>query len=275
MRIPILTYHSMHMSGNSVEDNDHKSLAADLEVIDAAGFRIRPLHELVTKWLEEPSQLEDERLVALTCDDGPDFDYRDLEHPVHGMQRSMLNILLDFRQSKPGAQPGLFLTSFVIVSPSARHELDRSCMIGKGWWNDTWWQAAIDTGVMGIASHSWDHNHDALASELFPDVERGTFTTIGTEILADYQIRQASDFLWRRAPNPSARIFAYPYGPHSDYLVNEYLPRNSAALHLDAAVAHLPEPWTQTSNRWEIPRYVHPRDWRDPDGLMRLLEEFT
>jgi hypothetical protein len=146
-------------------------------------------------------------------------------------------------------------------------------MVGKGWWNDDWWVSAIESGVMGIASHSWDHNHESLRNDLFPRVERGTFVSISTSELADYQIRQASELLWTMAPNPSARLFAYPYGPHSPYLVEEYFPRHAGELRLDAALGHSPEPWTHESNCWEIPRFVHPRDWTDPDGLAHLLRE--
>ena len=120
MRIPILAYHSMFMSGNDVSDNDHRALAADLEAIEAEGFEIRPLADLVSTWLARPGELEGRRLVALTCDDGPDFDFRDIEHPEWGMQRSFLNILRDFRAAHPGRQPGLHITSFVVVSCCAK-----------------------------------------------------------------------------------------------------------------------------------------------------------
>ncbi len=273
MRIPILTYHSMHISGDDVRTNDHRALAADLEAIHAQGFEIRPLAELVTAWLERPAGLEGRRLIALTCDDGSDFDFHDIEHPQWGMQRSLLNILRDFRSGHPGAQPGLFMTSFVVVSPEDRVELDRLCMVGRGWWRDDWWREAIASGLMGIGSHSWDHNHEALANTRFPGIARGVFTTIDTQEAADYQIAQASRFLWARAPNPAARLFAYPYGPHSDYLANEYFPRHGAKLAIDACVGDDAQPWTEGSSRWRLPRFVHARDWHDPDELARLLAE--
>jgi peptidoglycan/xylan/chitin deacetylase (PgdA/CDA1 family) len=273
MRIPILAYHSMFMSGNDVADNDHAALAADLEAIDAAGFEIRPLAGLVATWLAKPAELEGRRLVALTCDDGPDFDFRDIEHPQWGVQRSFLNILRDFRAAHPGRQPGLHITSFVVVSPQDRIELDRLCMYGRGWWSDDWWGEAAASGLMGIASHSWDHNHDALVNSLFPGIARGVFTSIDSKDAADYQIAQASRFLWERVPNAAARLFAYPYGPHSEYLVREYFPRHGAELRIDACIGDDAHPWTESSNRWELPRFVHARDWYDPGGLVRLLRE--
>ena len=271
MNIPILTYHSMSISGNEAANNDHKALAADLEVIDALGFEIQPLAALVTAWLEEPARLEGRRLVALTCDDGPDFDFRDIEHPQWGVQRSFLNILRDFRASRPSAQPGLHITSFVVVSPRDRAELDRVCMHGRGWWGEDWWSEAIASGLMGIASHSWDHNHAALASAHLPGTRRGVFTTIDTPQAADYQIAQASRYLWERAPNPAARLFAYPYGPHNEYLAREYFPRRAQELRIDACFADGARPWTQACDRWALPRFVHARDWHEPDDLARLL----
>ena len=261
----------MFMSGNDARTNDHHALAADLEVIDAMGFQVRPLAALVSDWLREPRALEGAKAVALTCDDGSAFDFHDIEHPQWGPQRSLLNILRDFRAAKPGRQPGLHITSFVVVSPQDREELDRLCMLGRGWWGDDWWRAAVDSGLMGIASHSWDHNHEALANPRFPEIARGVFTTIATKEAADYQVAQASRFLWERAPNPSARLFAYPYGPHSDYLVNEYFPRHAAELAIDACFGDGARPWGEGDDRWNLPRFVHGRDWHDPEDLARLL----
>ena len=273
MRIPVLNYHAMYMSGNDVRNNDHKALAADLEAIDAEGFQIRPLPELVDMWLARPLDLEGRKLVALTCDDGSDFDFHDIEHPDWGVQRSMLNVLRDFQAAHPGAQPGLFITSFVVVSPEDRAELDRLCMHGCGWWNDDWWGEAVASGLMGIASHSWDHNHEALSNPRFPRIARGMFTSIDTKEAADYQIEQASRYLRKRAPNPATRLFAYPYGPHSNYLVNEYFPRHGNELGIDACFSDDGMPWTNGASRWEIPRFGHGRDWHEPDELVRILKD--
>jgi peptidoglycan/xylan/chitin deacetylase (PgdA/CDA1 family) len=273
MRIPVLNYHAMFMSGNDVRNNDHKALAADLEAIDAEGFEIRPLPELVDMWLARPLDLEGRKLVALTCDDGSDFDFHDIEHPDWGMQRSMINVLRDFLAAHPGAQPGLFITSFVVVSPEDRVELDRLCMHGCGWWNDDWWVEAAASGLMGIASHSWDHNHEALSNPRFPRIARGMFTSIDTREAADYQIEQASRYLRQRAPNSATRLFAYPYGPHSNYLVNEYFPQHGVELGIDACFTDDGMPWTNGASRWEIPRFGHGRDWHEPDELVRILKD--
>ena len=211
--------------------------------------------------------------MALTCDDGTDFDARDLPHPTAGPQRGMLGILRDFRAKHGEAQPGLHVTSFVIVSPEARLELDRTCMIGARWWNDDWWQEAVDTGLMGIASHSWDHNHHTLADGMFPGVPRGTFRTVDDERKADFQMAQASAYLTRLHGNPAASLFAYPYGEINDFLVRDYLPRRGPQLGLIAAVTGEAKPFTRDCGRWEIPRYFFERDWTTPEGLQRILDE--
>jgi len=272
MKIPILSYHSNHIDGNDYRDNDLVALANDLEQIEASGFRILALAEVLDLWLARSRQL-DAPTIALSCDDGADFDFRDLPHPVAGTQRSVLNILRDFRAARPSSQPGLSVTSFVIASPAARAVLDRTCLIGTGWWTDDWWKEAAHTGLMDIASHSWDHNHHTLEGQGPAGIERGTFESISSDALADFEIAQASDYLWKVAPNRGARLFAYPYGEANEFLVTDYLPRRAKALRIDAAFTTDPEPLHIHSNRWAIPRYMFRRDWRSPEDLQRILDE--
>lgn len=272
LKIPILTYHSMAIEGNDYGNNDHVALAADVERILATGFRIRPLHEIVAKWIAAPHELDGQKIVALTCDDGGDFDYADLPHPVAGIQRSFINIMKDHRTA-PGSDASPHITSFVIVSPEARQTLDVRCMVGKRWWNDHWWKPAVDSGLMGIANHSWDHNHDCLADDVFPGVQRGTFRTIDTEALADYQIERASAYLRKIAPGPSTALFAYPYGESNEYLVREYFPRHATRVGVVAAFDDQATPMTHQSDRWELPRYVFRRDWKAPSDLEAILQD--
>ncbi|HET7728498.1 MAG TPA: polysaccharide deacetylase family protein [Usitatibacter sp.] len=272
MKIPVLTYHAMNVGGNAYADNDHVAFAADLRHLTARGLRVAPLPRLVREWLS--GSLRDARdVVALTCDDGADFDFRDLDHPAHGPQRSMLNILRDFREASPAAQPGLHLTSFVIVSPEARRQLDRTCMVGRGWWNDDWWAEAAATGLMAIGNHSWDHNHDALERQPFPLVRAGTFESIEERALADHEIRQAGEYLRHKAPNEGAALFAYPYGETNDFLAEDYLPGLAGGGEpIVAAFTTDPDYWTPGSDRWRLPRFVCGRDWRSPGELDRILE---
>ena len=165
------------------------------------------------------------------------------------------------------------MTSFVIVSPEARAELDRSCMIGRGWWNDTWWGEAVASGFIDIANHSWDHNHDALPECLSHGVQRGTFRSIASRDLADIEIRRAQELLVRRVPNPGIALFAYPYGECNDYLVGEYFPRYAPQLGIQAAFTDAADCFEANANPWAVPRFICGRDWKRPQDLDMILDD--
>lgn len=276
MSVPILTYHAMRIHGNEYANNDLVALAADLHVITACGIEIRPLHAVVAQWLESPGELDKEAVVALTCDDGSDFDAVHLPHPTWGEQRSVLGILSDYRKRHAHSQPNLHITSFVIVSPDARAELDRACMVGRGWWNESWWSGALASGLMSIGNHSWDHNHDMLAQSCQGMARPGTFATVDSRATADFEIRQADEYLRRRAPNPGNRLFAYPYGETNSYLSQEYLPNYSSeagSVGLDAAFTTEPAYLSPSSDRWRLPRFMCGRDWKTPEALREILRK--
>jgi hypothetical protein len=260
----------MRIDGRAYAENDVVALASDLETLVSRGFRFVPLHDLVRHWLAAPDAYSGQKVAALSCDDGGDFDFLDLPHPAAGPQRSVLNTLRDFHARHPATLP--HITSFAIVSPEARTELDRTCMIGRGWWTDGWWRAAAASGYMHIANHSWDHNHEALPERFSHGVARGTFKTIATRELADAEIRVAQQFLRDRAPNPGNTLFAYPYGDFNDYLVEEYFPRYGEAMGIEAAFSDKAGYLTAGTNRWTIPRFVFGRDWKSPDELLRILD---
>ena len=272
MRIPILTYHSAMIAGNGYADNDVRAMGADLRHVTERGFTVWPLHRIVTQWLDDARQLEGMRLIALTCDDGSDFDFHDLPHPTAGPQRSVLNVLADFRAAHPGDQPSLNVTAFVVVSPEARAELDKSCLVGRGWWNDAWWEAAVASRLMDVANHSWDHHHDALPAGRESGKRRGTFFTIDTRRLADYQIRQAAEYLRLRAPNRGAQLFAYPYGEANEYLVSDYFPRHGEEIGIIAAFTTRAGFLSEKTSRWAVPRFIFGHDWKSPRELDRILE---
>jgi peptidoglycan/xylan/chitin deacetylase (PgdA/CDA1 family) len=272
MRIPILTYHASHVSGNTYASNDRLALEADIGRITARGFTIWPLHKVIAAWLDDPARLEGLRIVALTCDDGTDFDFHDLPHPAFGTQRSVLNVLRQFHAAHPGEQPLLNITSFVVASPEARTELDKSCLVGRGWWNDGWWADAAASGLMDIANHSWDHHHETVSAAIKSGGRRGTFRDIATEALADYEIRQAAAYLASKAPNRGNELFAYPYGETNAYLVSEYFPRHARDLGIIAALAGRGGYLSERTNRWAVPRFIFRHDWSSADGLDRILE---
>lgn len=246
------------------------ALSEDLAAIRERNFQIVRLSELVRWFRNGMSSASKGGLVALTCDDGGDFDFHDLPHPSHGPQRSVLNRLRDFQRLHPASSP--HITSFVIVSPEARVELDKSCMVGRGWWNDDWWRQAVESGLMEIGSHSWDHNHDALPETFSHGVPRGTFGTITNRELADLEIRRSHEFLSRVAPNPGAKLFAYPYGESSEYLRTHYFPAFAPDLGIDAAFGDAPQYLAEGSDIWNLPRFICGRDWKSSDQLCDILD---
>lgn len=269
MRVPVLTYHSIHVLGHSPADNDHVALAADLALLHRLGRRIVSLHALVAVLLGEAADTLDDA-VALAFDDGSWFDWHDLEHPSCGLQRGMAGILRDHR-SATGAY--VHATSFVIVSPEARAILDRTCMIGRGWWEHDWWPAAVAEGLIAIESHSYDHNHDTLPQTVAAGKAKGSFASIDDEPSARAEIDAASDWLDAHIPGQRTTLFAYPYGEYNAYLVDDYLPRYAWRHRLRAAFTTEPAPVTGTSGRWTLPRYVCGRDWRSPEELATLLRD--
>jgi peptidoglycan/xylan/chitin deacetylase (PgdA/CDA1 family) len=276
MQIPILTYHSMRIHGNGYSSNDHVAFREDLRSLTSLGFDVVALSQIV-QWLsgQDERSASGRKLVGITFDDGPDFDFRDLPHPTWGVQRSMLAIMQDFRAERraTAAPPTVHATSFVIVSPDARRELDRTCMVGRDWWKDDWWETAICTGLLAIGNHSWDHNHPSLHSTEQSNQAAGTFKVIDNFDAAEVQIAQAARWLRAKVSNTDADLFAYPYGEASDYLVREYFPLHGARIGIRAAFTCKATPVTENSNRWLLPRYVFAHDWKTPDELVKLLHD--
>jgi hypothetical protein len=271
-RLPILTYHGVNVAGNGYATNDHVALATDLETIDRLGWRIVPLPVVVGRRLARGRDWADARTLALTFDDGTDFDWRDLPHPVHGVQRSLHHRLADFRSARSRPRDA-HATSFVVVSREAREHIDRVGLAGRDWWTDTWWAEAAASGHAAIASHSWDHNHHLVTPATGRERLTGTFHSIDSFDLAEEEIARATGHLRRVAPNPGDRLFAYPYGEANDYLVREYFPRHHERIGVDAAFGDGARPMTSGDDRWNLPRYVFGRDWTTPEGLERVLAD--
>jgi hypothetical protein len=270
MAIPVLTYHSARISGNDYESNDHVAFREDLRLLHGMGFMIAELSDIVKRLRSGAEVRRDE--IAITLDDGVDFDFLDLPHPTWGNQRSMLNIMRDFiEEFGPDAQPHMHATSFVIASPSARREIDRTCLVNRDWYTDNWWPAAIDSGLMAIANHSWDHLHPALEIVAQRGQKKGSFTAVDTYADADAQIRQATDYLMSKTGNRACPLFAYPYGEMNDYLTNDYLPKFQSEHRLLAAFTAAPPQPPQVESIWALPRFVFGHHWTSRDGLAALL----
>lgn len=273
MAIPILTYHSQNIAGNDYASNDHVAFAEDLRLLTLSGWHVTPL-TAVADLVCRADMAWPHKTVAITFDDGTDFDFDDLPHPVAGIQRSMLNIMRDFNTGNAGGQTTLHTTSFVIVSPDARAILDHTCMLGTKWWNHDWWSRAVETGLMHIASHSWDHCHDTLPQIAQREQRKGNFWGIDSAADADAQILASTAFINRIAPNPGAQLFAYPYGQANDFLVREYFPRqaqNSSGGGVIAAFSTDGKPVSRGSNRWNLPRFVCGAHWKSSEELAAIL----
>ena len=270
--IPILTWHAMSVNGDGYATNDHVAFREDVERIHAAGLRVVPLRAIA-------NALRGGRLdslagcVGLSFDDGSDFDFLDVPHPRWGPQRGMAGILADFR-ARHGveAQPELHATSFTIVSPEAREVLDRTCMVGMGWWTDAWYREAEEGGLLALESHGWDHNHESL-TRTASTAPRGTFDLVRADE-ADAEIANAAALLRDLRGRGGDVLFAYPYGTASDFLADEWFPSQGDAAGIAAAfAASAGEPVTAGASRWRIPRYVFGDHWKSPQDLAAVLRD--
>lgn len=265
MPVAVLTYHSNNVLGNDYADNDHVAMAEDLRLLHALGVPVVPLSRAVDAVCDGVGELPPVA-VAISFDDGSWFDWHELPHPTLGVQPGFRRVLRESPQRAHG-------TAFVIVSPEARAELDRTCLIGQGWWGDDWWVAAEAEGQIAVENHSWDHNHDTLPRTVVGEGMGGNFHVVDDWQRADGEIRQAADYLDARRGRAGGGLFAYPYGHCNDYLVEDYLPRCRGQHRQRAAFTTDPEPLHAASNRWRIGRYVCGQHWRSPDGLRALLRE--
>lgn len=272
MRVPVLAYHAINVSGNDYASNDHVAFAADLRLINDLGLRIVPLQWIVDQ-LTGLADRDLSRCVALTCDDGSALDFFDLEYPDHGLQRSLYHCMLDFIAERgPAAQPDLHLTSFVIASPQARQRMDASSLFGRGWMGDDWWRHAANCGMLAIENHSWDHNHPCLPAPGCDGMPRGSFLDVNNLARADAEIAAATRFINERIAPKQTKIFCYPFSNVADYLRNEYFPQFTHAHGMLAAMGDGATPVTVDSDRWNLPRYICGWHWKSAAGLLGILQ---
>lgn len=271
MPLAILAYHSHHVVGPGYDANDHVAFAHDLDLLTDAGWRIVPLADLVRAHAEGTQA----RLVAITFDDGPVYDVEDVEHPEYGVQRSFLGAMREFARRRPGAQPGLHATSFVIASPEGRLAMEstadpRYTWLAPGSLGDAWWGPAIDSGLVAIANHSWDHLHPALPAVRHSRDARADFAQVDSVADADAQIRDASAFLWSATGGRASPYFAYPFGHTNAFLARDYLPAVGAGV-CAAAFTTEPRLVAPGDSRFLLPRFVCGADWRSPEELRERL----
>jgi peptidoglycan/xylan/chitin deacetylase (PgdA/CDA1 family) len=277
----VLTYHSHHVVGDDYPRNDHIALPIDLRVITELGFEIVPLEVFVDAWAlaaaGQREAVETAKMVALTFDDGPEYDVADFVHPHFGPQRSFLSAMRDFRlQFGRETQQALNATSFVIASPEARRIMERTfdaeyTYLTAGSMEDAWWLPAIETGLIGIANHSWDHLHPALPAVAHSRQVRADFRQVLSTQDADAQIAAAATFIAAKTAGRAAPFFAYPFGHYNDFLVRDYLPRSKSGVR--AAFSADPRPVTKVDSAWCLPRYVCGDDWKSPEALARIIAD--
>jgi peptidoglycan/xylan/chitin deacetylase (PgdA/CDA1 family) len=268
-RFVILTWHPIRVLDNTYAENDLIAFEHDLALLDRLGWTIMPLASAMAG--RRRGELP-ERTAVLTLDDGSILDYHDFDHPTCGHQPGIRSRLRAFAKAVKGSRHMPHVSSFVIASPEARQELDRTDYMSLGVWGDDWWRAASDSGLFSIESHSWDHNHGSLARTAQRDNDRGDFSLIETDAECRIEVDSASDFIERRVGR-RPRYFAYPYGQASDYLRREYLPSHADRLGLKAALSCNPEPVTRSSDDWHLPRYVCGADWTSGEELTALLRD--
>ena len=271
-RVPILTWHASDVAGPDHGSNDHVAFREDLEHLTRLGLRVVPLAAIARSLARgELSSLEG--CIGLSFDDGTDFDFHDMPHPQWGPQRSMSNILADFRaRHGKDTQPSLHATAFAVVSPEARRKLDEACLIGCRWWHDDWYAAAERRGTIAIECHSWDHNHASL-SDSVSRAPRGGFM-IDNDADAEAEISEATRVLRTLRKRDGDVLFGYPYGDVSDFLARDWFPRRAESLGIAAAFsADDEEPVHASSSLWAIPRFTARHQWKTPGELERLLRE--
>jgi peptidoglycan/xylan/chitin deacetylase (PgdA/CDA1 family) len=277
----VLTYHSHRVQGPGYAQNDHVALQVDLQSIARSGGRIVSLATLVDaiEAYQSGSAAGDggATMVALTFDDGPVWDFADFDHPIFGTQRGFVTALRDFLLTEGGrAQPETCATSFVIASPEARRVMESTfdaeyTFLFPGALNADWWLPAIETGLIGIANHSWDHLHPALESVAHSRQVRGDFAQVTDALDADAQIRAAMNYINAHTGGRAAPFFAYPFGHCSTYLAEEYLPRDGRAMGLRAAFTTEPEVIDGAQSVWRLPRFTCGHHWRSPEELAAIL----
>jgi peptidoglycan/xylan/chitin deacetylase (PgdA/CDA1 family) len=267
-KIAVLTWHAYNLFGNTYETNDLIAFARDLQTIRSAGFAVVKLED-VARWVRgEIASLSDsdQPVVALSCDDGTDYDFLDQSHPEHGAQRAFATALREVRADGFHAH----LTSFVIASPSARTQIANGAMRGQNALNDDWWRAANESDLIAIESHGWDHNHPTVSPVVQRDQRTGDFSFIDTFAECDMHVRGSANYIESRS-GKRPTLFAYPWTQASDYMRREYMPQHAEAHGTIAAFGGQSDYISRDSDRWFLPRFVFGPDWRSDEGLLNIL----
>lgn len=268
VHIPVLTYHSQNVFGNDYGLNDHVSLQNDLTIIAEHGLKVRPLAEVVNALFYNGNPDILDRAVCLTFDDGTLFDVADLDHPEHGRQTGMQQILARFAEQHPQLDWIPHATTFVIASPDVRKKLEQTGLAGLPWLSEDWWADAEAGEYLTIGNHSWDHRHP---SAIPAEEGGGDFATVDTERACRKQIVDAGKYIAKRTGR-WPELFAYPFGQASDYLKNVYFPNHGTKHKTLAAFSTEPGYLTEDANPFFLPRYICGYHWKTKRALIDILQ---
>ena len=257
----ILTFHSHNVAGGDYATNDHVALDATLAHLERRAIPVLRLLDVARRLRGGAFAQLPARFACITFDDGSAYDWRDLEFPGHGVQRSMRSIL---------ESHGRHATSFVIASPQARREIGQTALGDADLMTDSWWREAQASGLMDIGTHGWNHVHPAVSEMAARPELVEHFERIDNAADADLQVTRAFGSIRAQAGGDSALLFAYPYGQVSAFIADTYLPDQERIV---AALAVEPKPVHAKTNPWRIPRYVCGLDWKSESGFDALLSE--
>jgi peptidoglycan/xylan/chitin deacetylase (PgdA/CDA1 family) len=253
----ILAFHSHNIAGNTYETNDHVALDESLGLLAALGIPVLRLADVVRALRGGDFGRLPARFAAVTLDDGSDYDWRRIGHPLHGPQEPMGAIV---------RRRGCAATSFVIASPEARDQIagtDKPYRL-----SDDWWTEAQASGYFDIGCHGWNHVHPEVEEMRESPELVEAFGNVRTPGEAERQVGQAARFIRERAGHDAARLFAYPYGQVSDYLADEWLPAQDEVL---AAFTTVDRPLEADADLWRLPRYVCGWHWKSNDELRAIV----
>jgi peptidoglycan/xylan/chitin deacetylase (PgdA/CDA1 family) len=266
----VLTFHSHNISGGDYATNDHVALDRALTLLE--GLRIPVLRLLgVVRHLRAGTFARlPARFACITFDDGSDYDWRDLDFPGHGMQRSMGAILRAHSRKLLGLlwTRRAHATSFVIASREARREIAAGALGDAGLMTDAWWREAQRSGLMDIGTHGWNHVHPLVAEMASRPELVEHFERIDNARDAELQVGKAYESIRAAAGGDAGLIFAYPYGQVSEYIAATYLPGQARIV---AAVTAVAQPVVRDTNPWLVPRYVCGPDWNSDEGLEKIV----
>lgn len=292
MRIAVLAYHAQNCNGGDYANNDHIALQNDLSAIHSANIPLLPLADVVEAIILGTTDTLPNEAVCLTCDDGTSLDWKDYEHPLHGPQKSLANILREYlselhsnasaqRSPEQRRNTAGMLSAFVIASKTARKAIDEGCYEGLPLSADDWWSEAASEGLVAIENHGWDHLHPVIPKLDDPCCEKGSFYSVKSYASADLQVRRAAQTInatLNATPTPTkdsqshqCRLFAYPFGHCADYLKDDYFPQYGTEHGMKAAFTTVPDYLTEQTNLFAAPRFVCGNAWNSAAQFQDIL----